>query len=462
MDPDAITRADNERLIDLARRVTSEVFGPPGRRPLGIRYWNGQWEPGAGESADAFTLVLRHPGALRKMLLPPSELAFGEAYLHGDIDLEGNLEATAPVAQLVVERLSSPRRLLRLTHLLLRLPTGEGPLARFRRGPRARGRRHSRSRDAAAIRHHYDVGNGFYRLWLDSETVYSCGYFAPGVEEDDLDAAQVAKLDYICRKLRLRPGERLLDIGCGWGALVRHAARRYGVEAVGITLSPAQVEVARERIAGDRLGDRCRVELRDYRDLPDSPAFDKVVSVGMFEHVGRRRLPEYFSTAWRVLRPGGLFLNHGIIDLEFAHPRSLGTRLRSRLWRQGSFLRRNVFPDGELVPLARVVKAAEHAGFETRDVESLREHYVVTLRNWARRLNARSAEAIALVGERTFRVWRLYLAASAAAFADGRIGLVQLLLSKAPVRAVSVVPLTRHDLYLETKAELREAWTRSP
>jgi cyclopropane-fatty-acyl-phospholipid synthase len=451
-----------QRESDLARQVTREVFGPPRQRRFAIRYWDGFWERGAAEGGESFTLVIRHPGALRAMLLPPSELAFGEAYLRDDIDFEGDLEAAVPVACIVADRLSSPRRLLRLARLLLELPSG-GPAAAPppQEGLRSWGRRHSRRRDAAAIRHHYDVGNEFYQLWLDSQTIYSCAYFAPGVEEEDLDAAQVAKLDYICRKLRLRPGEWLLDIGCGWGALIRHAVQHYGVEALGITLSPAQARLASRRIAKDGLGDRCRVELRDYRDLPDWPVFDKIASVGMFEHVGRAALPEYFATACRALRPGGLFLNHGIIDLELARSQSLRTRLRQLLWRQGRFLQRYVFPDGELVSLAEVVAAGEQAGLETRDVESLREHYVLTLRHWVRRLEARADEAIALVGDPTFRVWRLYLAASASAFAEGRIGVVQLLVSKAPVGPTDMIPLTRHDLYLDTKPELREAWTRS-
>ena len=446
--------------LRIARRVVAETFGLPQERRFSVRYWDGSSERAASGPDSAFTLVIRRPGALRGMLFPPSQLAFGEAFLRGDIDLEGDLEAAAPIARVVADRLSSPRRLARLVRLLLRLPpSGRTEVAaRPRHRSRHWQRRHSPRRDAAAIRHHYDVGNAFYQLWLDSQTVYSCGYFPPGVE--DLDAAQTAKLDYICRKLRLRPGERLLDIGCGWGALVRHAVRRYGVEAVGITLSPAQAELAARRIADDRLGDRCRVEVLDYRDLPDRPVFDKIASIGMVEHVGRGRLPGYFATAYRALRPGGLFLNHGIIDLEAARHQSVRTRLRRWFWQEGRFLQRYVFPDGELVPLAQVVRAAEHAGFETRDAESLREHYVLTLRHWVRRLEAGEREAVALAGEARFRVWRLYLAASAHAFATGRIGVVQLLLSKPPVGAAGVTPLTRHDLYLDAQPELVEAWSR--
>jgi cyclopropane-fatty-acyl-phospholipid synthase len=454
-----ITCSSAQSQSDIAREITAEVFGPPSQRPFAIHYWDGSREPGAAGPFGPFTLLIRQPGALRAMLLPPSELAFSEAFLRDDIDFAGNLEAAAPIARMVAERLSSPRRLFRLARLLLQLPSHRQTSATVSHGPRADGRRHSRRRDAAAIRHHYDVGNEFYQLWLDAQSVYSCGYFAPGTE--DLDAAQRAKLDYICRKLRLRPGERLLDIGCGWGALIRHAVRYYGVEALGITLSPAQARLASRRIAADRLGDRCRVELRDYRDLSDRQAFDKVASVGMFEHVGGAGLPDYFDRASRVLRPGGLFLNHGIVDLELARPQGARDRLRRWLWRQGSFVQRYVFPDGELVPLAQVVGAAEQAGLETRDVESLREHYVLTLRHWLSRLEERVDEAVALVGEATFRTWRLYLAASASAFADGHIGVVQLLFSKAPAARGDTVPLTRHDLYLDSKRELREAWTRS-
>jgi cyclopropane-fatty-acyl-phospholipid synthase len=444
--------------IDAARRVNAEVFGPPTERRFAIRYWDGSMDPGAAGLAPAFTLILRHPGALRAMLLPPSQLAFAEAFLRDDIDFDGDLEAAAPVALAVADRLLSARRHTRIVPLLLRLPPSTRAAA-TQCGTSWWGRRHTRRRDADAIRHHYDMGNEFYRLWLDQQMVYSCAYFPTGVET--IDAAQAAKLDYTCRKLRLRPGERLLDIGCGWGALIRHAVRGYGVEAVGITLSPAQAELASRRIVEDHLTDRCRVELRDYRDLPDQPAFDKVVSVGMFEHVGRANLPKYFAKAYQVLRPGGLFLNHGIVDLESARPAGLRNRLRALLWREGRFLERHVFPNAELLPLADVVREGERAGFETRDVESLREHYVLTLRHWLRRLEARKPEAVALVGEARYRVWRLYLAAAASSFAHGRMGVAQLLVSKPGVGATDIVPLSRRDLCLDPQPELREAWTES-
>lgn len=443
--------------IEVARRLNEEVFGIPSTRPFAIRYWDGMTEPGSAVGSPSFTLIVRHPGAFRAMLLPPSQLAFAEAFVRDDIDFDGDLEAAAPVALLVADRLLSPRRLARITRLLLQLPSRRGPTV-SRRQLTPRGRRHNRRHDAEDVRRHYDVGNEFYQLWLDPQMVYSCAYFPQGTET--IDTAQVAKLDYICRKLRLRPGERLLDIGCGWGALIRHAVRGYGVEAVGITVSPAQAELASRRIADEHLADRCRVDLQDYRDLPDRPAFDKVVSVGMFEHVGGVNLPKYFAKVYQVLRPGGLFLNHGIIDLEAARPAGLRHRLRQFFWREGRFLERHVFPNGELLPLATVVRAGERSGFETRDVESLREHYVLTLRHWVRRLEARKPEAVALVGEATYRVWRLYLAASAAAFAHGRIGVAQLLVSKPGTEPACIVPLTRQDLYSQAQPGHREAWSQ--
>jgi cyclopropane-fatty-acyl-phospholipid synthase len=306
-----------------------------------------------------------------------------------------------------------------------------------------RGRLHSRRRAAAAVRSHYDVGNEFYALWLDARMVYSCAYFDTG--EEDIHVAQEAKLDLICRKLRLEHGETLLDIGCGWGSLVLHAAERYGVRATGITLSERQATFARARIAEAGLADRCRIEVRDYRDLPREAVFDKVVSVGMFEHVGRARLPTYFSQAFRLTRPGGLFLNHGIVTLS-SHPVPL-RMLERPLARRTSFIQRYVFPDGELVPPADVLRLAEAAGFETRDLESLREHYAHTLRRWVGRLEEHHDEAARIAGEMTYRIWRLYMSGSARAFARGRIGVIQTLFSRKDRVGRSRLPLTRRDVY---------------
>lgn len=444
--------------LEHARAAMEILLGPPASRACAVRYWDGSEEqPGASgrlntqhgtASKPPFTLVIRSSGGLRRMLLPPSELHFGEAYVRGDVDIEGDIEAAAGLAELLRERLATPREIARLVACAVHLPRDhdsdhEAPHRR-RAQLRLAGHKHSRTRDQEAVRSHYDVGNDFYSLWLDRSLVYSCAYFPDGNE--DIDTAQRAKLDHLCRKLRLAPGERLLDIGCGWGGLIRHAAANYGVEALGITLSERQATLAREKIRADGLERRCRVEVRDYRDFPPGTTFDKVVSVGMFEHVGRSKLPTYFRQAASLTKPGGLFLNHGIVR---ARDGDEGVRrwARRALWRQGKFIDRYVFPDGELVPLDEAVRDAESAGLETRDVETLRDHYALTLRQWVRRLEAARDAAEKLVGAQAYRVWRLYMAASAYAFASGKLSLAQVLLGRPDEHGHVEIPRTRADIY---------------
>jgi cyclopropane-fatty-acyl-phospholipid synthase len=316
---------------------------------------------------------------------------------------------------------------------------------RFPEHARNLGPRHTPVRDAAAIQFHYDVGNSFYKLWLDRRMVYSCAYFRTA--EDTLDTAQEQKLDLICRKLRLKPGERLLDIGCGWGGLIMHAAEHYGVDATGITLSENQASLAQERIEQAGLASRCRVAIRDYRTLADGDAYDKISSIGMVEHVGLSHLPVYFDSVYRALKPGGLFLNHGIVSLGEARPRSVGERIFRKFWRADAFIDKYVFPDGKLTATSQAIGAAEAAGFEVRDVESLREHYAMTLRYWVKSLEQKTQDATELVGAHTFRVWRLYMAASANAFTTAAINVLQTLLAKPDARGRSNIPLTREDLY---------------
>jgi cyclopropane-fatty-acyl-phospholipid synthase len=398
-------------------------------RDFAVRCWDGAvWGPDHGQEA-RFTLVLQHPGAVRRMFWPPRQYTLGEAYIYNDIDIEGDIHAFFAFLAYLREM---PKRLgqkLRWLRQILALPRGDARADN--RVAQLTGAIHSRQRDRQAISYHYDLSNDFYKLWLDSRMIYSCAYF--GDVHDDIDHAQERKLDYICRKLRLCSGERLLDIGCGWGGLVMYAAQRYGVHAVGITLSRAQVELAQERIREAGLQDRCRVEYQDYREVTGT--FDKLVSVGMFEHVGGAMLPVYFRQAANLLRPGGVFLNHGI---------ALSGWMKKPLGQ--AFSQRYVFPDGELKPIHVTLKAAERAGLEVRDVESLREHYVLTLENWVRRLDAHAAEARRLTSETTYRIWRLYMAGSADGFRSARGNIYQTLLAK-PDRGASGLPLTRADWY---------------
>lgn len=443
--------------VQPARMIVARLFGDPASRAFAVRYWDGTED--RGPSVPAFTLVVRRPGALRRILLPPSELALVEAYLRDDMDIEGSLEAASTLGDLFASGVRKRGVTATLLSALCTLPRDDAAppdrgvaRAQFRYFAARRASRHSKEVDAAAVRFHYDVSNDFYRLWLDERMQYSCAYFRTGRER--LDDAQDAKLEHICRKLRLRPGQRLLDIGCGWGGLLLYASQRHGVTGVGITLSEAQARVARERIAAAGLADRCRVEVRDYRDLSDLDRFDKVVSVGMREHVGRRNMPSYFRAAYGALVPGGLFLDHGIVRGGAAEVRGIVARAVRRLWRRDVFVRKYVFPGGELMTLAGLVGDAEGVGFETRDVENLREHYVLTLRHWVRRLEARHAEAAAIVGERTFRIWRLYMAATVLAFRSGRITLCQTLYVKPTAAGASHLPLTRADLH---RADLHRA-----
>jgi len=441
---------DNARALTNAKAICALLFGPPGSRSFAIRYCDGVTEAAANEPAP-FTFVVHHAGALRRMLLPPNELSIIEALLSGDVDVEGDVEAAMWMGDGINARLKSPSTLFSLLRHLFALPRQEASdNVRELRAKHTVGRagsRHMPKRDREAIRYHYDVGNDFYSLWLDRRMLYSCAYFADGTDADaELEDAQLAKLDIICRKLRLQPGDRLLDVGCGWGALIMHATRHYGVTALGITLSDAQAALARERIAAEGLGDRCRVELRDYRALQDLPPFDKIASVGMVEHVGVENLPMYFAALHRALRPGGLLLNHGIVSVSAARPLPRWDWLEKRLWKRDAFLDQYVFPDGRLGPLSAVIAGAEGAGFETRDIESLREHYALTLRAWLTRLMRHRDEAIALTDERTFRIWRVYMAGSAFGFATGRLNIVQTLLAKPDGDGHTDLPLQRTDL----------------
>ncbi|NLG51260.1 MAG: class I SAM-dependent methyltransferase [Chloroflexi bacterium] len=419
----------------ITRSLLDDLFGANAHR-LSVRLWDGTRWP--DDTPRAATIVLNHPGALRAMLLPGTELALGEAYLHNDFDIEGDIESVFDIAESLQQNVASLRARLRLIPRLLRLPAERRQHSTQRGRAELDGQTHGIERDRQAIRYHYDVSNDFYQLWLDSRMVYSCAYF--GSPDDDLDTAQTRKLDYICHKLRLQPGQRLLDIGCGWGGLILYAAQHYGVDATGITLSSPQAELANERIAAAGLTERCRALVQDYRELNTSQPYDALVSVGMFEHVGQVLLPVYFRQAWSLLRPEGVFLNHGIAN------RTIDAT-RRKLGAASSFSDTYVFPDGELVPISTTAQVAEAAGFEVRDVESLREHYAMTLRHWVRRLEAHHEQALQYVDEPTYRVWRLFMSGSAQGFTVGRLNVYQTLLVKPGNRGTSGQPLTRHVWY---------------
>jgi cyclopropane-fatty-acyl-phospholipid synthase len=419
--------------------LIEDLFTASGRA-FSIQLWNGRVLESTRQDDPGPTLTLTHPGALRAMLLPPGELTLGEAYLRGDFDVDGDLVAL--LAQVQHLQNLTPRQWLSILRRARSLPKTKPPLnyAAGRRPMRLSGREHSRERDRQAVTYHYDTGNDFYALFLGRWMAYSCAYFATA--ETSLDTAQAAKFEHICRKLRLKPGERLLDIGCGWGGLVVYAAERFGVEATGINLSQPQIDFARHWIAETGLEKRAKVDLLDYRDIDPENPYDKIVSVGMAEHVGQDKLGDYFQSAYRALRPGGLFLNHAI----GTHRRRRDTWFERTFLQRGKFVQSYVFPDGELVWISDMLRAAEQSGFEVRDVESLREHYAMTLRHWIANLENNHDEAVALKDERTYRTWRLYMSTAAHGFESGGINVYQALLSRTENGQASL-PLTRDDLY---------------
>ncbi len=406
------------------------LLGPPSRG-FEVALWDGSVLPAIGVAPKG-RLVLRSPAAAEVLVPPASEVRAAEAFTAGILDIEGDtlgvLEAAArwpgpPLTAKTVQAAASG--LWQRAHSAL--------------SPKLRGRRHSQARDRSAVQYHYDVSDAFYCLFLGPSMVYSCAFFARA--DESLEAAQEAKLELVCRKLDLRRGERLLDVGCGWGGLITHAVQRYAVGGLGITLSEHQLAVARSRIA-ELPPSQMEVRAADYRQLGELPPFDKVASVGMMEHVGSERLDAYFEAMYRATRPGGLFLNHAIA--------ALPTRRKTIPWLSrdgGGFIRRYIFPDSELIPVGRVVEAAERAGFEVRDLESLREHYAETLAHWLHRLEQRFEEAVRLVGAERARAWRLYLASSSVAFRLAEVSVFQLLLVRPGPEGRAPVPRTRERWY---------------
>jgi len=393
---------------------------------VALRLWDGEVVVGRPDAR--CTLVLNRPQPLRDLVLHRDLVSLADAHLGGDVEVEGHLESLFELLDYFQQRSYSLSERLQLLRLALRLPAAEGEWRRLMPG-------HRNGRDSntlETISHHYDVSNEFYRIWLDPEMVYSCAYFAH--PEQSVAQAQRDKLDYICRKLRLTPGQRLLDIGCGWGALGLWAARHYGVEVHGITLSRQQQRYACDRARRLGMQDRVEFELRDYRDLDGSARYDRIVSVGMFEHIGIKSFPEYFGTAAQLLAPGGLFLNHGITNDSGWQPNDMRR-----------FINKYIFPDGELTRVSTVMTAMEDAGLEILDAESLRPHYALTLRRWVRALEENREEAMRLVGKSTYRLWRVYMSGCAWYFDYGNTGIYQVLAGK--LHCPWPVPLRRSDLY---------------
>jgi cyclopropane-fatty-acyl-phospholipid synthase len=381
--------------------LVDEVLG--GDVPLAVEAYDGS-RAGPGDASTK--LIIRRPDALRRIITAPGELGLARAYVAGDIDLEGSIWDLLALRDRMPDVRIDPRVLVRLVKEL----GGWREVRRLEPPPeevRLHGRRHSKARDAAAISHHYDVSNAFYRLVLGPSMTYSCAVFHD--PSDTLEAAQANKYELICRKLGLEPGMRLLDVGCGWGGMVMHAAEHHGVRAVGVTISRRQAELAEKRVAEAGLSKEVEIRVQDYRDVADGP-YDAVSSIGMFEHVGEARLSEYFGRLRALVPDQGRLLNHGI-----SRPSGQRARLPSR-----SFINRYVFPDGELHDVGRIVSLVQTSGFEVRHVETLREHYALTLRQWVANLEGNWAEAVEEVGEARARVWRLYMAGSAVNFEAGR------------------------------------------
>jgi len=379
--------------------------------PLTLELWDGS----RISLADDPRVHLRVKSmASAKLLMKPNLANLAEAYIDGAIDVDGPINEVVAVAdQLADFGGESEKR--------SGLPQWLG--------------RHTRNSDRKAIQYHYDVSNDFYSQWLDPRMVYSCAYFRTGTE--DLATAQLAKLDLICRKLKLLPEERLLDIGCGWGAMVIHAASRYGVRAVGVTLSEQQFELARHRVREAGLADRIDIRLQDYRDIRDGP-FDKISSIGMFEHVGLKNLPRYFRIIHDLLRDGGVAMNHGITASD-VDSRSVGRGA-------GEFIDRHVFPDGELAHVALAIRELSASGLELVDAESIRRHYALTCEHWSRRFEQALPRLREIASERQVRIWRIYLAGCAMGFAKRWMNIYQLLAVKSGGETAGL-PLTRDYMY---------------
>ena len=382
-------------------------------RPFSVRLWDGSTLP-ATNGGGGPTFEVRSPDALAHALLSPGQLGLSRAYVSGALDvddLDAVLEVLADWQPPPIERREQAKLALAAARAFgLRRPP-HVPRAELR----LNGRRHTPERDAQAVRHHYDVSNDFFKLFLGDDMTYSCAIFSRGAKT--LEEAQETKLELVCTKLDLKEGQRVLDVGCGWGSFAMHAAERHGVRVVGITLSEPQAELARQRVAERGLSDSVEIRVQDYRDTDDGP-FDAVSSIGMVEHVGSRQIDLYARQLARLVKPGGRVLNHGIARLRVGEPEA------------GAFTQRYVFPDGAPLHLSRIQTAIERAGLETHHVEDFRADYAETLRHWARRFDDNLDEAIRLGGAERARVWRLYLRGARHGFETGFTSIYQVRCSR--------------------------------
>ena len=402
-------------------------------RDFAIRFWDGSFIGPDPDVPARFSLVINHPGAVRQAFWPKNKSAFGEAYIYDDLDIVGDAIAAVRMLSKLPARPMSVLEKMQLFEQLLAMPDECKPRRR-EKGAQLEGDQRSRQRDQQAIEYHYDeTPSEFYALCLDKNMQYTCGYFSR--PDEDIDTAQQRKLEHICRKLRLKPGDRLIDFGCGWGGLITYAAKHFGADATGVSISKEQIKWTNREIERHGLEDRCRIVYSDYRDFPEDQQFDKAVSVGFIEHLGESMMPIFFGKVWRLLREQGLYLHHGITAAPFvAEP----------VWKP--FTHKYVFPDGELVPITNTLDELTKAGFEIRDVESLREHYIYTLARWLERLEANRDEAIRLTDEVNYRIFRIYFAGAIEGFRTHTYNLNQTLVIKSGVQPTSL-PLTRHDWY---------------
>ena len=387
-----------------------ELAGALPARPFALQFWDGSELDATTDGGPVFTV--RSPAAVAHMLRAPGELGLGRAYAAGELavdDLDRVIVLLDTYKPPPIDLATRLRMMLAAVRACGLTKPPRAPVSELR----PRGRRHSRERDERAVRHHYDVSNEFFALFLDDSMTYSCGLYSRGAQT--LEQAQEQKRELVCAKLRLSEGERVLDVGCGWGSFVIHAAREHGVQAVGVTLSPAQAELARERVRDAGLADRVEIHVADYRELAGAGSFDAIASIGMVEHVGSARIDEYARRLAALLRPGGRLLNHGIARLRHGEPEA------------GPFSERYVFPDAAPLHLSRVQMALEGAGLETEHVEGLRQDYVDTLSAWIDRLDANRGEAERLAGSERLRVWRLYLRAARSGFVSGFTSVYQVL-----------------------------------